>query len=149
MKVHVLFAQRVERYEGEYGLEALAVMSEADQDSNPDYLPGALKSNRDTGEFSALAIVTLEVSREQIRKILFPEAVPVAAKVVGEIPVEKAPSNKPQFEESKFHDAVVACGRGAPTAPAYTLARELFEKGYDYPAIAAGVLAQDLVDSEL
>ena len=38
MKVHVLFAQRIQRYKGQYGLEALAVMTEYDYDENPSYL---------------------------------------------------------------------------------------------------------------
>ena len=81
MKVKVLMAQRKENYPGQYDLEALAVMSEADEDANPDYLPDTLESNRETGEFEALAIVTLEVDRKAITNILFPAADPVPAKV--------------------------------------------------------------------
>ena len=149
MKVHVLFGQRVQRYEGEYDLEALAVMSQADLDSNPDYLPAELDTHRKAGEFAALAIVTLEVPRQQIREILFPAAAPVAARVVGQIPVEQEVADRPSFEESRFHDAVVVLGRGAPQAAAYTLARTLFEAGRDYAAIAAEVVTREMVDPEI
>lgn len=83
MKIKVLMAQRKERYPGEYDLEALAVMTEADEDANPDYLPDTLESNRSTGEFDALSIVTLEVDRNAIMSILYPAAAPVPATVAA------------------------------------------------------------------
>ena len=82
MKVHVLFAQRKERYAGEYGLEALAVMTEHDYDGNPDYLGEQFEQHQATKEFTALAIVDLEVDEAAIRKILQPSGA-VPAKVVG------------------------------------------------------------------
>lgn len=82
MKLHVLFGQRIERYQGEYGLEALVCATEADVDGNPDYLPEQVEKYRESKEFAALAIVGLEVNEAEIRKILQPSGV-VSAKVVG------------------------------------------------------------------
>lgn len=82
MKVHVLFAQRKGSYSDQYGLEALAVMSEADMDENSDYLPTTLEENRVSGEFESLGIVTLEASEAEIRRRLEPEKSPVLAAVL-------------------------------------------------------------------
>lgn len=83
MELYVLIGQRKERYEGEYGLEALAAATEADRDGNPEYLGDCLEDNRSSGEFDALAIVTLKVSGDAVRAILYPNAEPVKAVVVG------------------------------------------------------------------
>lgn len=83
MDLYVLIGQRKERYEGEYGMEALAVASDADVDGNPEYMPDQLQEHRDSDEFDALAIVQLKVSGEAIRAILYPNAEPVKAVVVG------------------------------------------------------------------
>lgn len=83
MDLYVLMGQRKERYEGEYGMEALAIASEADMDSNPEYMGEQMQEYRGSGEFDALAIVTLKVSGEAVRAILYPNAEPVKAVVVG------------------------------------------------------------------
>ncbi len=83
MDLYVLIGQRKERYEGEYGMEALAVASDADMDGNPEYMPDQLQEHRDSDEFDALAIVQFKVSGEAIRAILYPNAEPVKAVVVG------------------------------------------------------------------
>ena len=83
MDLYVLMGQRKERYEGEYGMEALAVASEADADGNPEYMSDQLQEHRDSGEFDALAVVTLKVSGEAVRAVLYPNAEPVKAVVVG------------------------------------------------------------------
>lgn len=82
MELHVLIGQRKERYEGEYGMEALAVASDADMDGNPEYMPDQLQEHRDSGEFDALAIVTLRVSGEAVRAALYPNLEPIKAVVV-------------------------------------------------------------------
>jgi hypothetical protein len=81
MDLFVLMAQRKERYEGEHGLEALVVMSEADNESNPDYMIDMLNTNRSSGEFAAAAVVRLTVSEAAIRAVLFPESKAIAATV--------------------------------------------------------------------
>lgn len=75
MDLYVLIAQRKERYEGEYGMEALAVMSEADYDENPDYLRDALEQNKASGEFDAIAIITLNISSNAVRAVLYPKRI--------------------------------------------------------------------------
>ena len=85
MDLYVLIGQRKERYEGEYGLEALAVATEADRDGNPEYLSDCLQENKSSDEFDALAIVTLKVSGDAVRAILYPNQEPVHAKVVGAV----------------------------------------------------------------
>lgn len=82
MELYVLIGQRKERYEGEYGLEALAVASYADMDGNPDYMPEQLQEHRDRGEFDALAVITLEVSSDAVREALYPKLKPISAKLV-------------------------------------------------------------------
>ncbi len=83
MDLYVLIGQRKERYEGEYGMEALAVASEADLDGNPDYIREQLQLNKGSDEFDALAIVTLKVSGDAMRAVLYPNVEPVKAVVVG------------------------------------------------------------------
>ena len=82
MKIKVLFAQRQENYEGEYGLEALACMSEHEFEENPDYLKDQLKSHEQQGDFSALSVIEMEVDEASIRAIMFPAHVVIPAVVV-------------------------------------------------------------------
>ena len=84
MHVHVLFAQRKGRYPGQHGIEALAVMSEADAEENEGYLAEELRKYQQSGDFEGLGIATLEVSEADIRKVIFPQANPIAASVVAE-----------------------------------------------------------------
>lgn len=84
MYVHVLFGQRKGRYPGQYGIEALAVMSEADAEDNRDYLAKEMHKAEESGDFDGLAIATLEVSGAAVRKLLFPRQEPILAAVVGE-----------------------------------------------------------------
>jgi len=82
MKLFVVMAQRKQRYEGEYGLEALAVMSEADQEQNPQYLEDVIEEHRNGGNFEAVSIIRLDVSENAVRAILFPEDKTVPASVL-------------------------------------------------------------------
>ena len=84
MYLYVLIGQRKERYDGEYDLEALASASEADREGNPEYLGDCLQENQASGEFDALAIVTLKMSGDAVRAILYPNTQPVDAEVVGD-----------------------------------------------------------------
>lgn len=72
MNIYVLFGQRKEHYNGEYGLEALAVASESDEDSNPEYMQEQLTKYRESDEFSSLAIITLKAKEGDIRRCLTP-----------------------------------------------------------------------------
>lgn len=81
MKIHLLIGQRKQRYEGEYGLEALACMTEHDHEENPDYLPQEQQKTSAGGEFDRVGIVTLSASEKEIRAILYPENRPIPAEV--------------------------------------------------------------------
>lgn len=82
MKISILIAQRKQSYPGQYGLEALACMTEHDIEENAEYLSDALESNRQSGDFESLAIVTLDVREGEVRKILQPESTVLEAKVI-------------------------------------------------------------------
>ena len=84
MKLYVLFAQRKEKYEGQYGLEALEVMTEYDVDENPDHLTKKRKINLNINEFDAVEIVTIEVDENSVYEILYPERKEIEGKVINE-----------------------------------------------------------------
>ena len=73
MILHVLIGQRKEQYEGQYALEALAAIDEFGNDDNPAYMIGEEEKARKGEEFDALAVVSIQVSSEAIRRILYPE----------------------------------------------------------------------------
>lgn len=82
MKLYVLFAQRKQRYNGQYGIETLAITDEYSSEDNPEWIHDTKAENEATGDFESLAVVTLEVSEAEIRKRLRPEDKAVPAKVV-------------------------------------------------------------------
>lgn len=83
MELLVLIGQRKQRYEGEYALEALAVMDDVGDSDNPDYMRDELAKYVKTAEFDALAVVRLDVSEKAIREVLYPAAKVLTAKVVS------------------------------------------------------------------
>lgn len=82
MDLLVVMGQRLARYEGEYGIEALAVMSEAEQSDNPQYLQDVLNRNKESGEFAAVSVLRLRVPESDVRAALFPEERIIEATVV-------------------------------------------------------------------
>lgn len=82
MKLHVLFAQRKERYPGEYAPESLACMTEYEQDENPEYLPAEQAKAEASGEFRSTAVVTLEFSGKELERLLNPTTVVLPAAIV-------------------------------------------------------------------
>ena len=82
MNLYVLFGQRICSHPGEYALEALACATQADMDGNPDYIPEQEAKYTASKEFDRLAVITLNVSENDIRAIMYPENKPVAATVV-------------------------------------------------------------------
>lgn len=84
MELLVVMAQRKERYVGEYAPEALAVMTEHDNDDNPDYLRDVLAENRASDEFAAVELVRLRVDDAALNAALFPQRKPIAAAVVSD-----------------------------------------------------------------
>lgn len=77
----VLVGQRKERYDGEYAMEALAVIDEWGNDDNPDYMREELAKHRASGEFDALAVVRLGASGDAVRAALYPQAKSIPATV--------------------------------------------------------------------
>ena len=82
VKLHVLFAQRKERYHGEYAPESLACMTEYGQDENPEYLPAEQAKAEASGEFRSTAVVTLEFSGKELERLLNPTSVVLPAAIV-------------------------------------------------------------------
>lgn len=83
MKLLVLMGQRKEQYEGQYALEALAVIDEISDSDNPDYIDAELKKYTASGEFDALAVVCLSVSEKAVREVLYPAARTLPATVAN------------------------------------------------------------------
>lgn len=99
MKLFILIGQRKQRYEGESGLEALACMTQYDQDANSGYLQEQTNKYKVTHEFEALRVVTLDVDECAVRTVLFPANVPIPASVF----------NARSFEERSLY-ACKVCG---------------------------------------
>ena len=83
MKLHVLFAQRKERYPGEYAPEALTCITEYGHDENPEYLPAEQENAESSGDFRSTAVVTLEFSDKQLEHLLNPELAVLHASIVA------------------------------------------------------------------
>jgi len=82
MKLHILYAQRNERYPGEYAPEALAVIDENGMSDNPEYMAEQKALAIKTGEFESVAVVTLEVNGVKIMEALRPAVSVIPAEVV-------------------------------------------------------------------
>lgn len=84
MKLHILYAQRKERYPGEYTPEVLAAIDENGHSDNPDYLAHEKAKADATGEFENAVVVTLEVNGAKIMEMLRPSACVLKAEIVLE-----------------------------------------------------------------
>lgn len=87
MNLYVLLAQRKQNYAGEYQVEALACISEAGQEENPEYLQAQLANYSSTREFDAIAVVKLELRGSDIRHALYPASKAIQANVINEEPL--------------------------------------------------------------
>ncbi|MDT0618446.1 hypothetical protein RM531_08150 [Salinisphaera sp. P385] len=81
--IHVLFAQRLCYYEGEFDYECLGVMSEGEMSENPGYLESLRKKHLEGDEFVAAEIIEVKVDRSDIDDRLMPARKPVMG-VIGE-----------------------------------------------------------------
>jgi hypothetical protein len=72
MILYILFIQRKERYQGEYGIEAVDIMDEYSYADNPDYLDEKLKEYRDQKDIDEAKIISISVNENEIQKILYP-----------------------------------------------------------------------------
>jgi hypothetical protein len=82
MDLYVLMGQRICSFPEEYAPEALAVMDEYGYENNPGFLDDLLGEHRDSGEFSNVAIIVVEVSDSAIDRRLSPALPPIKGKVV-------------------------------------------------------------------
>jgi len=81
MKIYVVMAQRKCAYQGQYGLEALACMSEYEYSENPDFLHDCRAEHQGSGEFDAVEIVALSAPEAEIERRLYPDTTAVEATV--------------------------------------------------------------------
>lgn len=82
MKLFVIYAQRKERYAGEYAPEVLAAIDEVGNDENPDYLISEKAKAVATGEFESVVLIPFEVNGAQIMARLRPSQKPLPATIV-------------------------------------------------------------------
>lgn len=82
MKLLILYAQRKERYQGEYAPEVLAAIDEYGQSDNPEYLNGEKAKAGASGEFESVVVVTLEVNGAKIMEMLRPSRPVLQAEIV-------------------------------------------------------------------
>ena len=69
MKLYVVFAQRHCRYEGEFAPEAVEVMDEWAYDENPVWIEDKAQEARDTGEFSGVEIIAVNIGKKGLEAI--------------------------------------------------------------------------------
>lgn len=74
MKLHVLFGQRFQAYEGQYAPEALAVIDEfAYDETSGAWIYEQHDTHQKAGEFKALRIVTINISHDELDLIFKPQ----------------------------------------------------------------------------
>lgn len=78
MLLHVLFAQRRERYTGEFGPEAVATATEYQTDENPDLMQGLYDEAKASmgKDIIGLCWVSMRVNADTIRGRLLPAELP-------------------------------------------------------------------------
>lgn len=69
MKLYVIFAQRKERYEGEYAPEALELMDEYGVEENGAWLATKLEEHRKNSDLAAVEIVAIDLGSTAQAKI--------------------------------------------------------------------------------
>lgn len=71
MKIHCLFAQRIESYEGQYAPELLDAIDEYTCEDNPDYLEDIKKEAEEEKVYSAVKVIDVEINDHQLEAQLF------------------------------------------------------------------------------
>ena len=84
MKLHTLIGQRKCSYPGEYAPEALAVADENTMEVNPEWMDSEKKKYADSGEFSALVVISIYVNGDSIDEALFPAPIAIEGEVIME-----------------------------------------------------------------
>lgn len=70
MKIHILFAQRKQTYEGQHAPEVIAAIDESGYNNNPQFLQDMLEDNKNPDIYSSLKIIGINVDMSAIKKIL-------------------------------------------------------------------------------
>ena len=94
-------AQRKCTYPGEYAPEALDVITEYDDDDNPDFLQDMKAENEASGEFTSVKVVTIDVDDKAINDVLFPSQKPIIGTVVNEDVQDRQKMNDYQTRKAR------------------------------------------------
>lgn len=81
MIVKILFGQMQNTYPDEYAPEALAIISEYDDNDNSEYMEKEYEKYASSKDYIKLAIVDVEINDEKLDKILSPETVKISGKI--------------------------------------------------------------------
>jgi len=69
LKLLVIFAQREERYEGQYAPEVVAAVTEFENYDNPEYMEEQLKEAKKNPDFVAATLINIELGDEAADEI--------------------------------------------------------------------------------
>jgi len=84
MDLYIIFIQRKERYEGQYGVEAVEIADEYTYADNPDWLNHKLEVWQEAEDIIKAEIVTVKINETEVKEILFPSKI-----LKGDIKKEK------------------------------------------------------------
>ena len=82
MEIILAMAQRKCSYEGEYGPECLAAMTEYESSEKAAYIEDAINNGLKSGEFASVQQIVLTVNDKSIDAALFPNIEPIKAEVL-------------------------------------------------------------------
>lgn len=81
MELLIVFAQPLERYEGEWAPVALDVVTEYDYEENPDYINSKAIEAKASGEYESVEIIKVEVSMDAVMDRLRPNRKAIPGKI--------------------------------------------------------------------
>lgn len=81
MILHIIFGQRVCRYEGEYAPEALDIADEFTMDENPEWLASKLAAHKANTDFDSVEVVLVKIPDSAITDALYPKPITVEGQV--------------------------------------------------------------------
>ena len=82
MTIKCLFAQRIERYPGQFAPELLAAIDEYGNEDNPDYLTDEETKAKNSKDFTIIKRISVSVSDEDFQKVFCPEEKPIQGTIV-------------------------------------------------------------------
>ena len=112
MDLHILFMQRKERFEGQFGPEALVCWDEYTRDENPDGFGEACDKaiQAHKGEAAGFALLRVAVNGTEIRKRCLGTHPPLMGKIIDEPGSQDGPDWAPPATRSGNWQAAT-CGR--------------------------------------